>query len=51
MSAEDVAGTMIPLTWLAMLGVEALGTGRACCRITGVVFTPTTMPTFRFETC
>ncbi len=28
MEAEEVVALMIPLTWLAMLGLEALGTGR-----------------------
>lgn len=29
MSAEDFVTLLIPLTWLAMLGIEALGTGRS----------------------
>ena len=29
MKPEDIAGLMIPATWLAMLAVEAMGTGRA----------------------
>lgn len=29
MSAEDLLGLMIPLTWLLMMAIEALGTGRA----------------------
>jgi sterol desaturase/sphingolipid hydroxylase (fatty acid hydroxylase superfamily) len=29
MKAEDIAGLMIPVTWLVMMGVEAFGTGRS----------------------
>lgn len=29
MQADEVVALMIPVTWLAMMGVEALGTGRA----------------------
>ena len=29
MSAEDIVGLLIPLTWFAMMGIEALGTGRS----------------------
>jgi len=29
MKPEDIAGLMIPVTWLVMMAVEAFGTGRA----------------------